>query len=295
MHGVLTLAGEGTRMLPWTRGLRKEFLPLYAGSPNGAPVLKPVAHLALETLADAGVTNVTLVVRARDREYIRNYFSIDHDFLRRHSHHPDRLEETRRLYETLEDLRIHYALQPNPRGFGDAVLRAQRQVGHHPFLLHAGDAVLLESHRGRLLRRMAELRDREDLDAVVLVRRVADPRRYGVVVAEPDAWENGLRRLKVRAMVEKPAKAPSPWAATAVYAFSPRLFDSLRSLSRAHPQRELELTEAIADSIHDGGEVAALVLTPKHGEWCSVGSPDGFLKSLRRTRSRAVHRRRAAH
>ena len=48
MRGVLTLAGEGTRMLPWTRGLRKEFLPLFdGGSVSGPPVLKPVAHLVL--------------------------------------------------------------------------------------------------------------------------------------------------------------------------------------------------------------------------------------------------------
>src|ERR1700674_4567784 len=98
MRGVLTLAGEGTRMLPWTRGLRKEFLPLYDRSPTGAPVLKPVAHLVLESMIDAGVQDVTLVVGAKDLAFVQNYFTVDREFLDRHAHQPDRLKETRRFY-----------------------------------------------------------------------------------------------------------------------------------------------------------------------------------------------------
>ncbi|HEY6237644.1 MAG TPA: sugar phosphate nucleotidyltransferase, partial [Thermoplasmata archaeon] len=181
MRGVLTLAGEGTRMLPWTRGLRKEFLPLFdGGSLAGPPVLKPVAHLVLESMVDAGVSDVTLVVGARDVDSVRNYFTVDRGFLRRHSDKGQRIAETRRFYRTLAGLHLHFAVQPAPLGFGDAVLRAEPFAGGGPFLLHAADAVLLEPHRGTLLRTLGALRDSEDLDAVLLVRAVADPTRYGV-------------------------------------------------------------------------------------------------------------------
>ncbi len=287
MRGVLTLAGEGTRMLPWTRGLRKEFLPLFDPSDGGAPVLKPVAHLVLEAMVAAGVDDVTLVAGAKDLAFVQNYFTVDRDFLSRHAHQAERLHETRRFYDTLARVRLRFAVQPSPRGFGDAVLHAEPYVGHESFLLHAADAILIETNRGSLLRRMADLRKAEDLDAVLLVRRVADPRRYGVVEGRRAAPHRGLRRLEVTGMVEKPERPRSTWAATAVYAFSPRLFGALHAVADAHRPAELEVTDAVRWLIEHGGRVEALVLGPHDGEWRSVGSPEGYLRALRRTRSLA--------
>ncbi len=285
MRGVLTLAGEGTRMLPWTRGLRKELLPLFDWTrPNGTPVLKPVAHLVLESLVEAGITDVTLVVGRRDLESVRRYFTIDRAFLERHADKRERLLETRRFYETLEGLHLRYAVQPRPNGFGDAVLRAAPEVGAGPFLLHAADAVLLERPRGALVRRLAEFRDAEGHDAVLLVRRVANPSRYGVVEGVADGRFEGLRRLRVTGMEEKPARPRSSWAATAVYAFSGRFFEALRTVKRRDRPRELEVTDAIRTLLEEGASVRALVLGARDGEWWSVGSPDGFHRALARSR-----------
>ncbi|MCI4336950.1 MAG: NTP transferase domain-containing protein [Thermoplasmata archaeon] len=286
MRGVLTLAGEGTRMLPWTRGLRKEFLPLYDRSGDHAPVLKPVAHHVLETLVDAGATDITLVVGAKDRAFVQQYFTIDRPFLTRHAHHADRLQETERFYDTLGRLKLKFVVQPAPRGFGDAVWRARRAVGNEPFLLHAADAVLLEPSRGRLLRRMAARRDREDLDAVLLVRHVADPRRYGVVEGRFSGREDTSRVLTVSGMQEKPERPRSAWAATAVYAFSPRVFHALAAVAKTDHPRELEVTDAIRWMLGNGGRVEALVLKPTEGTWRSVGSPDGYLRALKDTQRR---------
>ena len=284
MRGVVTLAGEGTRMLPWTRGIRKEFLPLFDWAPGSAPVLKPVAHLVLETMIGAGVDDVTLVVNPRDLSFVQNYFTVDTEFLLRHSDKLDRLEETRRFYRTLSGLQLHFAIQNTARGFGDAVLQAQPFVGSGSFLLQAGDAVVIEPHRGSLMARLGRLRDEEDLDAVILVRRVADPTRYGVIEGRPAGRFEGLRRFTVVGMEEKPVHPKSPWAATAAYAFSPRLFDGLHAVLRGKP-RELEVTDAIRWLIKHGGKVAALVLTPADGEWRSVGSPEGYLRAVKRTRT----------
>ncbi|MGA9838958.1 MAG: sugar phosphate nucleotidyltransferase [Thermoplasmata archaeon] len=283
LRGVLTLAGAGTRMLPWSRGLRKEFLPLYDRGHDGSPVLKPLAHLVLETLTSAGVSDVTLVVQPTDLALVRNYFTVDPSFLEQHRQHPERLVETREFYRRLVDLRIRYALQPRPTGFGDAVLRSEPRLGGAPFLLHASDALLLEPARGTLPHGMGELLRRESLDAVLLVRRVPDARRYGVVVGREVARYRSWRRLDVSGMEEKPTHPRSHWAATAVYAFAPTVFDALRSARRKAPRgSELELTHGIADLLAGGGRVAALVLEPADA-WRSVGSPDGFYRALRAT------------
>jgi UTP--glucose-1-phosphate uridylyltransferase len=294
MHAVVTLAGEGTRMLPWSRGLRKEFLPLYDRGSDGAPVLKPVAHLVVESLAAAGADRVTVVVQPRDAEMVRNYFRIDPAFLDRHRAKPERLTETRRFYRTLREVQFSFAVQPQlGAGFGDAVLRARRTLGDLPFLLHAGDGVLLEPTRGSLPRAMADLRERDDLDGVLLVRKVEDARRYGVVEATPGRPVAGVRRLEVTGMVEKPAHPKTRWAATAVYAFGPRLFPALESVRHREHPRELELTAGIQEILRAGGRIAALVLTPRLGYWRSVGSPEGFLRALEQTRRLAATSRPA--
>jgi glucose-1-phosphate thymidylyltransferase len=150
---------------------------------------------------------------------------------------------------------------------------------------------------------MMALRDAEDLDVVLLVRKVSDPRRYGVVEGTELGRIAGARHLKVTGMQEKPEKPRSHWAATAVYAFSARIFGALRAVAALGPA-ELEVTDAIRWLIERGGRVEALVLAPALGEWRSVGSPDGYLRALRRTHGltsrpvrgavRATHRRKAS-
>ena len=288
MRGVVTLAGDGSRMLPWARGVRKEFLPLFdrPSDPSGEPVLKPVTHLAVETLAAAHIRDLVLVVRPENRKFVEGYFTIDRSLLQRHAHQPERLQETERFYQELGHLRIRTALQRMPRGFGDAVLRAEPLVGREPFVLHAGDAVVMERERGSVLRAMMALRDRDGLDAVLLVRRVDDPRRYGVVEGSRLPPVQGLSRLRVRGMEEKPARPRSRWAATAVYVFGPSIFRALRRRARSGP-RELELTAGIQELVGEGGKVEALVLAPHVGVWRSVGSPDRYLRALTETHRRA--------
>lgn len=283
MHGVLTLAGEGTRMLPWSRGLRKEFLPLVDRSASGGMVFKPVAHLALESLIRAGADRITLVVSRRDQAVVRTYFSIDSEFLDRHAAHPDRIEETAEFYRALGKVKIDVAVQPEPKGFGDAVLRAAPRVGRHPFLLHAADAVLLEHPLGATLGEMAALQATEAADGVLLVRRVADPRQYGVVEGAPAGTWRGYRRIRVTAMQEKPRRPRSKWAATAAYAFGPEIFTALRHERHDARTGEHELTTGIARMIEQGHRVDALLLPARQGHWSSVGRVPGYLRALRRS------------
>lgn len=271
-------------MLPWSRGLRKEFLPLYDPSANGPPALKPVAHLVVETLLRAGVDRITIVVQPKDVAFIQNYFTVDPLFLERHAAQAERLAETRRFYDAIGGVHFGFAVQPHPAGFGDAVLYARPSVRRRSFLLHAGDALLIEPHRGFLPRTMGEYQRREDVDAVLLVRRVADPRRYGVVEGRFGRSFHGVRRLDVTGMEEKPTRPRTHWAATAVYAFGPAIFSALEAHRRAAHPAELELTDGIRQLIERGGRVVALVLDPAFGEWRSVGSPEGFVRALDRTR-----------
>ncbi|MFZ1024202.1 MAG: sugar phosphate nucleotidyltransferase [Thermoplasmata archaeon] len=285
MHGVLTLAGEGSRMLPWSRGLRKEFLPLFDRSSDGQSVLKPVANLVFETLLESGIDDFILVVGGPDGGVTaQNYFTVDREFLERNSDRAERLSETARLYDAFSHSRIRFAVQPRPLGFGDAVLYAAPFVGADPFVLHAADAVLLERKRGRLPALMAAMRERDDLDVVLLVRKVAHPQNYGVIEGKSAGRVEDFRRLAVTGMEEKPAKPRSQWAATAVYCLTSRIFAELNQARAEDPEKELELTTGIVRLIQAGARVEALVINPRFAEWRSVGSPEGYARALNRTR-----------
>ncbi len=282
-------------MLPWSRGIRKEFLPLYDRGGDGTPTLKPVAHLVVETLIRAGCDRITIVVQPKDVVFVQNYFTIDPIFLERHQQHADRLEETRRFYDAIGGVHFAFAIQPHPSGFGDAILYARPSTRGKAFLLHAGDAILVEPHRGFLLQTMAEYLRREKPDAILLVRHVEDPRRYGVVEGRMARPYRGVRRMDVTGMVEKPEHPRSQWAATAVYGFGPAFFPALEAYHQSHHPAELEVTDGIRELIARGGEVVAFVLDPAFGEWRSVGSPDGYSRALSRTRALARKRIREAN
>ncbi len=281
MRAVVTMAGEGTRMLPATRGMRKEMLPLFYRGRQGNATLAPVCHHVVRTLHDAGVDDLVVIV-GPDQDAAVRYFQPDDAFIQRHLHHPERLIETLALHHLLSEVKFHWVTQRSPKGFGDALLRARTTIGKHPFLLHAADAVLWEPVPGRLPRAMEELRRREGAAVVLLVRHVAEPRNYGVVEGSFAGRIDGARFLRVTGMEEKPERPRSSWAATAVYAFSPIIFEALESEARRRPA-ELEVTSAISHLIAKGEKVFAVVLGPGDGQWLSVGSPEGYLRAVKRT------------
>ena len=123
---------------------------------------------------------------------------------------------------------------------------------------------------------------------MLLVRKVSDPRRYGVVEGRPGPAVHGIRRLDVTDMAEKPPRPKTHWAATAVYAFDPSIFSALARVRASRRPTELELTDGIRSVLANGGRVASLILAPRAGEWWSVGSPEGFGRALARTRAVAA-------
>lgn len=268
-------------MLPATRGLRKEMLPLFYRGRQGNPTLAPVAHLVVRTLHAAGVDDLTVIV-GPDQEAVVRYFQPDDAFIARHLHHPERLVETLALHHLLSEVDFHWVTQRSPKGFGDALLKARERIGDQPFVLHAADAVLWEPIPGRLIRAMEELRRREGASVVLLVRKVPEPRNYGVVEGDLAGRIDGTRFLRVTGMEEKPERPKTSWAATAVYAFGSGVFDALEAERRRNPS-ELEVTSAIARRIHEGEKVFAAILSPSEGQWLSVGSPEGYLRAVKRT------------
>lgn len=129
---VIPAAGLGTRMLPETKTLPKEMLPI---------VDKPAIQYIVEEAVKAGITDI-LIITNRGKGIIEDHFD--------HSIELEAMLERRGNTEMLETLEkvanlanIYYIRQKETRGLGDAVLRAKEFVGDEPFAVLYGDDVII--------------------------------------------------------------------------------------------------------------------------------------------------------
>jgi len=272
---VITAGGLGTRLLPVSKEIPKEMLPLFSLS-DGTIALKPVIHIIFENLFSIGIREFCVVV-GRGKRVLEDYFTPDINFidLLQSKGLSNRAENLRKFYSMVLQSRIFFVNQPTPRGFGDAVLHAEPFVGDKHFLLHAGDDVVL-SHDCDHLKRLIRVFREFDADAVLLVEEVEDPRAYGVVMGKAvDDYGNVLKLIDI---VEKPEKPPSNLAVVAVYVFKPKIFNYIK---RVEPDSsgEIQLTYAIKLIIDDGCDVYGVKLRPGEKR-LDVGTPQSYWKAL---------------
>src|SRR5207245_4008785 len=122
-------------------------------------------------------------------------------------------EDLQAFYEMVEESTLVWINQPEPRGFGDAVLKAKPFIGGDSFLVHAGDSYIF-SENSKHLMRLKEVSDMMKADAAFLVHQVEDPRRYGVVEGTSD----GTGIVHVTSVVETRLQQASKSAICHVYA-----------------------------------------------------------------------------
>jgi UTP--glucose-1-phosphate uridylyltransferase len=252
---VIPAAGLGTRLLPATKEQPKEMLPLYAKGCNGETCLKPALQLIFEQLYDAGIREFCFVV-GRGKRAIEDHFTQDNSYAG-YLHGKGRksaAEDLEVFYKRLDNSIISWVNQPEPRGFGDAVLRARRVVGDEDFLLHAGDAFVI-SRGNAHFKRLSMIFDRTRPSAVLLIHELADPRQKGVAEVRPLSGDS----YEVISVEEKPEKPRTSLCIEPVYLFRRHFIEALE---RTKPGKggELQVTDAIQTMISEGKKVHATKL-----------------------------------
>lgn len=129
---IIPAAGLGTRVLPASKSMPKEMLPI---------VDKPAIQYIVEEAVKAGITDI-LIITNRGKGIIEDHFD--------HSVELENMLEKRGNNKMLEELNnlanianIYYLRQKETRGLGDAVLRAKEFVGDEPFAVLYGDDVII--------------------------------------------------------------------------------------------------------------------------------------------------------
>jgi len=272
---VIPAAGLGTRLLPATKEQPKEMLPVYARSPNGEACLKPVLQLIFEQLYDLGIREFCIVI-GRGKRAIEDHFTQDYAYA---AYLHDRklvpaAEGLEAFYRRLDDSVISWVTQPEPKGFGDAVLRAKRAVGDDDFVLHAGDAYVISEGNAHF-RRLSTIFDRGRSSAVFLIHELPDPREKGVAEVRP----LGADYYEVLSVVEKAEKPKTNLCIEPVYIFRPHFFQALEK-TKAGRGGEIQVTDAIQLMISEGKTVHATRLLEGENR-LDVGDAESYGEAVR--------------
>jgi UTP--glucose-1-phosphate uridylyltransferase len=227
---VIVAAGLGTRMLPASKVIPKEILPV---------VDTPAIQVVVEEAVASGIEEIVMVL-APGRTTALEHFSpaeeLERHLAARGKH--DVLETVRR---TSRLARFVVAEQKEPLGLGHAVLQARAAVGNEPFAVMLPDDIFdcARPCLGQLL----AVAEKTDAPVVALLRVArSEVPKYGIVDAKPA----GERLYELRAMVEKPAveRAPSDLAIMGRYVLTPDIFELLASATPG-AGGEIQLTDAI--------------------------------------------------
>lgn len=266
-QAILPVAGLGTRFLPWTKVVPKEFLPI--GS-------KPMIALLVEECMDAGITDICFVI-SPGKELIPKYFEknapLEQELQSRG--YAERLKEFTRY----DNARFHTVYQHKQLGDGHAILQAADWVHSDAVAILFGDDYFAHAATGvRQLLNAREHLGHERGSILIALENIQreQTHRYGVVDVE-HTHEKNPRLKRLKGLVEKPnpADAPSLLGIVGRYLIPQSTFDVLPTVESGSAG-EIRLIDAF---IKQCGSV------PIYGYECEgtrvdTGTPEGYLHAM---------------
>ncbi|QFU23432.1 UTP--glucose-1-phosphate uridylyltransferase GalU [Shewanella eurypsychrophilus] len=256
MKVVIPVAGLGTRMLPATKAIPKEMLPL---------VDKPLIQYIVNECVSAGIKEIVLVTHA-SKNAIENHFDTSYEL-------ESTLEKRvkRQLLDEVQaicpkDVTIMHVRQGEAKGLGHAVLCAKPCIGNNPFAVVLPDVILDEYTANQSSDNLAAMigRYKSTLASQIMVSPVSDEdvSKYGIADCDGVALCAG-ESTAITKMVEKPAldEAPSNLAVVGRYVLSEKIWDLL-ARTPAGAGDEIQLTDAI-DMLIESDTVEAFHMTGK--------------------------------
>ncbi len=278
---VIPAAGLGTRLLPATKEMPKEMLPIFTKGNNGKVCLKPILQAVFEQLYDTGSREFCFIV-GRGKRAIADHFASDNSFVKvlKKGNKDDLAIELEEFYGKINASSVVFVNQPEPKGFGDSVLRAKPFVGEG-FLVHAGDTCII-SPKHRHLSRLVNIHQSREADATFLVQEVENPRQYGVM----EGKENDKDVYVVGSVTEKPEKPLTNLAIMPIYVFNPVIFKALEA-TKPGKGGEIQLTDGIQRLIDWDLKVMGVKLEEDDVR-LDIGSPESCWEALSLSYQHAV-------
>ena len=230
MKGVILAGGLGTRLYPLTFATNKHLLPVYD---------KPMVFYPIRTLVQAGVTEILIVTGG---PYAGHFIRV--------------LKNGKELGVT----HLEFAYQEQEGGIADALSLCENFADQGPIAVILGDNTT-DADISEPVRSFTE-------GAMVFLRRVPDPERFGVPVFDTQDHR------RIVAIEEKPAQPKSRYAVTGLYLYDAEVFDFIRRIAPSH-RGELEITDVNNRYIEQG----KLRWAELQGFWSDAGTFESLFRS----------------
>ena len=239
MKGVVLAGGTGSRLYPLTRVTNKHLLPVYD---------KPMLYYPVQTLVDAGIQDILIVTGGNNAG----------DFLR--------------LMRNGKDFglkQLSFAYQEGEGGIADALRLAEPFAAGEKICVILGDNILEKSVLGA-----REKFERQQGGALILLKEVLDPERFGVPMFE------GKRIVRIE---EKPRVPGSPYAVIGVYFYDGTVFDRVRRL-KPSGRGEFEITDVNNSYLFD----EQLSYDVIDGGWTDAGTFESLWRATKMVREKVL-------
>ena len=230
MKGLILSGGKGTRLYPLTYTSAKQLIPV---------ANKPVLFRVIESIRDAGITDIGIVVG-------------------------DTAEEIERAGGRGGQwgVNITYIPQDKPLGLAHAVKISQNFLGDDRFVMFLGDNVI----QGGISPLIAQFAGSRHNSQIVLTR-VEQPEQYGVAQLDQEG--------RIIRLIEKPKEPPSDLALVGIYMFDHHIFEAVNAIAPSW-RGELEITDAIQWLVEHQFDVFPYI---HRGWWIDTGRPGDMLEA----------------
>jgi glucose-1-phosphate thymidylyltransferase len=224
LKGVILAGGTGSRLYPLTKVTNKHLLPV--GN-------KPMIFHPIEKLTGLGIQDILIVTGTEHMGDVVNLLGSGAEY----------------------NCRFTYKVQDQAGGIAQALGLAENFAGQDPIVVILGDNIFEDDLT-------TAARTYTGNGAMILLKQVPDPQRYGVALLDGD---------KVIEIQEKPENPPTSFAVTGVYFYDSRVFSAIRDLKPSR-RGELEITDVNNYYIRQNQMISALL----EGWWTDAGTPDSY-------------------
>lgn len=262
-RAVIPAAGWGTRLLPATKAIPKEMVPVMD---------RPAIQWAVEEASQAGLDDICIVT-SRSKSAIEDHFdtSPELEAVLESRDKPEALAAVRR---TSSLARIHYTRQATALGLGHAIAQARDHVGGEAFAVLLPDVVMEPG--SPVLKDLVAAYKRTYCSVLALLPVPKEEvSKYGCAAVQP--VDGGGPMVRITGVVEKPTpdEAPSNLTVAGRYVLTASVMDALGTTA-ASSGGEIQLTDAIDAVIRSGEPVYGLVVD---GGIHDTGSVLGLLEA----------------
>ena len=259
---VIPAAGFGTRMLPASKSVPKEMLPIYD---------KPTLHHIVKEVVDSGITDILIII-SKDKGSIEDYFDVNFEL--EYELNKKSSEISREIHELSKMANIYTIRQKKKNGLGDAIKYAESFVGDEPFAILLGDDIIYNtSDELPCIKQMVDIYETEQ-SPVLGVQEVSwdDVDKYGIV----NGVKTSDRITEVESLVEKPSReeATTNLAILGRYIVTPDIFPILHE-TKPGKNNEIQLT----DALNKLAEKRKMIAYDFIGKRYDVGNKLGFVKA----------------